>query len=476
MCHYKHIRFAPQKLLPPVAANATTSLESQQCSTPNTLREPKRKSKLGCKECRIRRVKCDETFPVCKRCLSRGSICLPAARSQQWIYEMPPTLNGQLPTLLHVKKRQLQYWLEKASQILVIDTENNPFSYPILKYLNDSPALVHAIQSVSMGHETFFDGANQSEILQQRGMALISLREELKHIDTGIYLPAFFTAYILMVSTSSLDVDMLHYGEEHFAGARAVLYCMLQTPHSTDMETLHLLLGYYIYCDMTISFLSEPKEQIESNNELVHTAVRETRHLNHPLVGFSMEIMYLMGTLGRHCRRVLDSGQRDHALEATMEQQMLDWECTLGVRELDSLSNAFRNTGLILLYRICGPSPRTFEHEGETSDSDNPALDTVIRDLALQVILYLDTIPLSSCFVNIFPLPLLTAGSELTAEDAEQRAHVIERFRAVYSFNRIPANMAAIELLKEVWAQRDRGAKLSWIRVMLLLEWRLIVS
>jgi hypothetical protein len=389
---------------------------------------------------------------------------------------MPPAFSIQLPILPHVKKRQLQYWLEKACQILVIDTENNPWSYPILKYLNDSPALVHAIQSVSIGHETFFDGANQSEILQQRGMALISLQQELKHIGTGVHLPAFFTAYILMVSTGCLDIDMFHYGQEHLAGARAVLYSILETPHVADIETLHLLLGYYIYSDMTTSFLSEPKEQVEINNELIYAAINRTRHLQHPLVGCSLEIMYLMGTLGRHCRRALDTGQRDALLEATIEEQMLDWECSLAVGELDSLSIAFRNTALMLLYRICGPLPRTFENEEEIHESGELALDAVIRKLALEVIHHLDTIPLSSCFVNIFPLPLLTAGSEFTAEDSDQRTHVIEQLRAVYSFNRIPANIAAIELLKEVWAQRDRGAKFSWIRVMLLLEWRLTVS
>jgi hypothetical protein len=227
---------------------------------------------------------------------------------------------------------------------------------------------------------------------------------------------------------------------------------------------------------MTISFLLEPKEQVENSNELVYAAIKETRHLNHPLVGASLEIMYLMGILGRHCRRVLETSQRDTVLEATIEEHMLNWQWSVSVDELDSLSNAFRKAGLILLYRICGPGPRTFEHEEQIHESDDLALDVLIRKLALQVIHHLDTISSSSCFVNIFPLPLLTAGSELAAEDCDQRTHVVERFKAVYSFNRIPANLAAIQLLKTVWAQRDGGEKHSWIKVMLLMEWRLAVS
>ncbi|CAG8896557.1 unnamed protein product [Penicillium nalgiovense] len=33
------------------------------------------KSKLGCRQCKTKRVKCDETFPVCLRCRRQGLIC-----------------------------------------------------------------------------------------------------------------------------------------------------------------------------------------------------------------------------------------------------------------------------------------------------------------------------------------------------------------------------------------------------------------
>ncbi|KAF5601521.1 C6 zinc finger domain protein [Fusarium subglutinans] len=43
----------------------------------------------GCLECRVKRVKCDEAFPVCRRCQRRGSVCMASTRPAQWQIEMP---------------------------------------------------------------------------------------------------------------------------------------------------------------------------------------------------------------------------------------------------------------------------------------------------------------------------------------------------------------------------------------------------
>jgi hypothetical protein len=478
MSYAKKIRFTRQKLpyIPVDSAASVVQRESapQLKSRTDAPKKSGGKSKLGCKTCKARRIKCDETYPVCRRCLKRGSICLPAARSQQWICELTPDLSINLPSHPHIDKKSLEYWLEKASYILVTDTENNPWSYPILRYLDQSPALAHAIQSLSIGHRTFFDETSRFAMLEQRELALTSLRHELADQDSQIYLPAFLTAYLLMVSTAGLDMNMADYGQKHFAGARALLCSLLLAPNALDDESLHLLLGYYVYCDMSISFLMDPEERIPSNNEQIHSAIGQTRHMQHPLVGFSMEIIYLMGTIGKHCRRVLDTGEKDAIFEATIEEQILDWVCSTGNSMLDSQSHVFRDTALILLYRICGCQPRTFQHGDGIHDSDAAHLETVIRKLALQVIQTMDSIPPSSCYSNILPLPLVTAGSELGSESSRERSYVLDRLRALYSFNRIPINLMAIELLNTVWRQRDQGGpSSSWISVMLSNNWKI---
>lgn len=83
-------------------------------------------------------------------------------------------------------------------------------------------------------------------------------------------------------------------------------------------------------------------------------------------------------------------------------------------------------------------------------------------------------IPSSSSYHNILALPLLSAGAELSAENDHLRNEVRKRFRALYSLNRIPNNLVAIELLEELWILRDNGSKISWLALMLQKNWKLV--
>ena len=82
-------------------------------------------------------------------------------------------------------------------------------------------------------------------------------------------------------------------------------------------------------------------------------------------------------------------------------------------------------------------------------------------------------IPLTSELVALQPLPLLTAGAELLEGDLELRSWVIARFRALFSFNRLPASLHAVKLLEELWELRDKGETTSWLELMLRKNWRL---
>ncbi|KAH9428163.1 hypothetical protein MCOR27_000393 [Pyricularia oryzae] len=59
----------------------------------NALRRPHRKSRLGCVNCKARRVKCDESHPTCGFCLARQLTCqypeppIPAGQPQHNLYE-----------------------------------------------------------------------------------------------------------------------------------------------------------------------------------------------------------------------------------------------------------------------------------------------------------------------------------------------------------------------------------------------------
>lgn len=52
-------------------------------------------------------------------------------------------------------------------------------------------------------------------------------------------------------------------------------------------------------------------------------------------------------------------------------------------------------------------------------------------------------------------------------EKMELRNEVKQRFKAIYSLNRIPANLRAIKLLEELWTLRAAGIKMSWLVLLL---------
>uniref|UniRef100_A0A0C4DI66 Zn(2)-C6 fungal-type domain-containing protein n=1 Tax=Fusarium oxysporum (strain Fo5176) TaxID=660025 RepID=A0A0C4DI66_FUSOF len=153
------------------------------------------KSRLGCLECRIRRVKCDETFPVCLRCQRRGSVCMASNRPARWRIEMPWLSNMALlnswPADNPPNKRLVQYWIE---------------------------------QSISAGHEVFFNDRALTLCLQERGHSMRLVREELQVQDSEtISITSILTVFLLGVSSSWIESRPESWGKEHLDGARALI-------------------------------------------------------------------------------------------------------------------------------------------------------------------------------------------------------------------------------------------------------------
>jgi hypothetical protein len=81
-------------------------------------------------------------------------VCEPESSFPQWQLEISPLIMSDITSPSQV--RLLRHWCEKASQIMVLDPESNPFSFPILEYLHISPVLMPTILSISAAHEQFF--------------------------------------------------------------------------------------------------------------------------------------------------------------------------------------------------------------------------------------------------------------------------------------------------------------------------------
>jgi hypothetical protein len=355
--------------------------------------------------------------------------------------------------------------------MLVIEPEDNPYSFPALEYILQSPALVHTIQSLSANHEQYFPAHAPIVALEERGKALASLRKE---VDQNQQPPqAFLLTVMLMTLVQAADCNMKDYGKEHLIAVRILINGMLQNTSSLmDGEPLaRLCLGMYLYGDMCTAFLLDSDEEPPINSLNMSIAIHRMGNWHHPMYGPCTELLFILGNVGRYCRGVLDSQQRDFTQEAILEQQLLCWKVYPPNINLGHLYEAFRKYGLIFLYRA----------SGRNDQFTNPDLmlrsrDSLIKCYAEETVRRLMQIPASSNYLNFQSLPLLAAGSELTGSRNPLRDQVRERLRAVYSLNRLPVNLHALQLLEELWNSRDKGNPSFWLQRMLQKNWRLLLG
>lgn len=516
------------------------------------------RSRAGCAECKRRRVKCDETFPVCLRCQRRGDVCEAAPRLRKWQMESPWIATGQkeerpievdasdIEIQPKTEKSLLRYWLERASQIMVIDPDINPLSFPVLEHIERSPGLVHALQSVSAAHQHFFDPSKLSRCLEERDLAIRLVRREIAQPPEDVF-PVFLTVLLLGLSTAWIEGPTTEFGLQHLRGARALIDIVLDDSSVRDKRpsVFGFMIGAYLYWDMSCAFLVPSCQQLPEYTAEILMAVLDVGTQYHPIGGYCTEIFYFIGLVGRYCRYVHDTGVRDHDLEDQLEHNLLSWEPTCEDKALAAMSEAFRLHGLINLAAICKRSPcqvnvlaelfgsntadpmtpsmflvdtpslesidAWFENdpifangqfdqlpesnqqylgdENETDDQNNqrdelsiseideePLIEKEIRERAVKIVRSLTAIPTTHACTNLQAIPLLTAGSELTSAESEERALVYQRFRAMYSLNHIRSNLIALKLIQEVWELRDAGITTTWLSLMIEKGWSVMLG
>ncbi|EXM14190.1 Zn(2)-C6 fungal-type DNA-binding domain [Fusarium oxysporum f. sp. vasinfectum] len=476
--------------LSPSAGLSSSATVSTTSLPRNDLKNQRTKSRYGCLECRVRRVKCDETFPACLRCQRRGSVCMPSNRPAQWQIEVPwlskMSVFDSWPGDSLPNKRLVQHWVEQASQMLCIERNNNPLALPLLPYLASSPSLLHAIQSISAGHEVFFSGKALTVCLQERGHAIRLLREDLHNSGT-ISPVSILTVFLLGTSASWIEPQPDSWGKEHLDGARALMKFILADKQARKDSITQLLAGWYLWWDMTCAFLDDTGD---SSDQCILKSILSFKQDDcsfHPIIGFSFELYVMVADIGRHCKRVYEHGLVDSTFDdKETEQRLLAWSSNRGGKHIQNLGNAYRNHGLLMLYQArCqtrlqfedlephSPSIAHGEHDSNQRQNESPS---DIISLALEAIENLLDIPLTEPCANFQSLPLLSAAAELTSCEDDWRTKVILQFKMLYSMNRVPVQIWSIQLLQEIWSLKDSGVAVSWLELSLAKGWKLCFS
>lgn len=257
----------------------------------------------------------------------------------------------------------------------------------------------------------------------------------------------FLTIFILGISSTWHDKFSANFGCEHLKGARVLVDSLLEdhagpTP-TIDSQSLHLIVGSYIYWDMACSFLAAPDELKSLSSPPLRNFIQSTRNSFRAIIGFSLELFFHLANLGRYCRQVIgDSNGHHWVTEVMFEQYLLQWEPPQGDyidRQMCLYGDSFRIHGLIMLYRICG-CPFTGNENINHKDIQTET-EQLIQQLALNFMGNLSKTPLTCSYFNLYNIPLFTAGSELLSSDSAERVEVLRRLRSLYSMNRCPVNL-----------------------------------
>ncbi|RSL90846.1 hypothetical protein CDV31_015606 [Fusarium ambrosium] len=438
------VRFAPSSQVVPSIHRPPKD------DSPVIRRQPK--SKSACRECRLRRAKCDEAYPVCQHCARRGTVCTPAPRKTMWKLEMPLLIqqaaccrDGTTPSVL------LQYYFEQVCHIMVLDPDINPLALPILDLFRESSALLHVVQSIAAAHMNGFRDANTSDCLVERGQTLLCIQQELLQTRKKA-IATFLAIFLLGISSPWIEGTT---GLEHLVGARALIDSILSDPTSDPSDpAIQLIVGNYIWWEMAASFNLDHRFHKSLSVEFISEAVQASQREYHPMAGYSLGMFYAVAKVTHYCRGVVDRQSRDLALEASLEDEMLAWTPSQEDELLFLLIDAYRKHGLIQLYRICG---RDLEQDNEV----------MIQQWASEAMEGLLRIPPSSPYLNFQPIPLMSAASEIPAHKLQQREEVKLRFKAIYSLTRLPVMLEAINLLEEIWERRSLGITTTWLVILL---------
>ncbi|CAG9976184.1 unnamed protein product [Clonostachys byssicola] len=401
----------------------------------------------------------------------------------------------------------MRYSMERASHLMVNDSAENHLPFPILEYVRRWLSIKHTPYNFGASHRNYLNPNSPAGFFVN---GVSGSNQEL--------FPRFISVMLAGLSTAWTNPPSADFDQQYLQDARELVDIMLSESKSQDTRPpyFNFIIGAYVYYDMATSFLVPVNQQLPLNTGEMYAAVLDVGQEYHPIAGYTTDIFYLLGTVGRYCRSVVETGVRDEALEAVLEEELENWEPNLDSPELGLMSNAFRMHGLISLAAICyrrqdentpqehldlsvmmgtdmqeqiekWQNPRTPPAGDDITDQgrglepdDEPEsddfLEAMVRMRALSVIRDLASIPTDNACINLQAIPLFTAGSELTRSDQKERQIVIQRFRELYSMNHLRTNLSALEILPEIWARKDRGETISWLDVMVEKGWSLMLG
>jgi len=333
----------------------------------------------------------------------------------------------------------------------------NPWRTLIWPLAQDSPALYHAISSM-----TAFHGAHEVPHLHVPGMA---------HMTKSIKRLAFEIENMRLDSALATSLA-LAFGEgwdrhvstgiQHLRGAKVMVNNAV-VKHRRDFQLgqlvardamrLKFLCNTFVYMDV-IARLTSLEEASDLNFEDILTTV------NHPfgdlaevdpLLGCALSLFPLIGRVANLIQRIRKTETNSLALVSQgleLKEALQRWQIPsvmLFERPEDPHSEVQHSIQTAEAYRT---ATLLYLHQAVPEIPSEPA-----SVLAQKVLMTLASVPLSSRTTVVQIFPLFAASCEMTSQ--EDRSWVMQRWASMIARLKIGNVTACWNVIQEVWARRD---------------------
>ena len=333
----------------------------------------------------------------------------------------------------------------------------NPWRTLVWPLARDSPALYHAISSMTAFHTSKLKPQMKVEGMEHMRRSIQYLAKGIENMRTET---ALATTLVLAFS-ESWDVHVTT-GIEHLRGARILVKQALtkqnqayltgsNPPPSEETSRIKFLCNTWVYMDVIARLTNLDGDQSNDFDCALWSPpgpLLASTEVD-PLMGCASTLFPLIGRVANLVRKVRtfpsntmtiisDANDLKTAIESWRPPSVFEEpeDPTSDIQHSLQTAEAYRWATLLYLHQAV---------------PEIPSLSASV--LAKKALMYLATVPLSSRAVIVHIYPLLAAGCD--AQDAEDRIWVENRWKAMSSRMLIGNIDRCWEVVKEVWDRRD---------------------
>ncbi|OAL37716.1 hypothetical protein AYO20_02893 [Fonsecaea nubica] len=364
-----------------------------------------------------------------------------------------PSLDASSPEML-----MLRFDKQTCGILSVKDgPTENPWRTLIWPLARESPALYHAISSM-----TAFHGAHEIPHLHVPGMAhMTKAIKRLAFEIENMRLDSALATSLALAFSEGWDRHVST-GVQHLRGAKVMVNNAI-IKHQRDMQLgqmttqdanrLKFLCNTFVYMDV-IARLTSLEEAPELNFEEILATVNAPfgdQVEVDPLMGCAATLFPLMGRVANLIQRVRKTESNSLTIVSTameLKEQLQQWQVPSALifeRPEDPNSEVQHSIQTAEAYRY---ATLLYLHQAVPEIPSDPA-----ASLAKKVLVTLASVPLSSRATIVQIFPLFAASCEVT--DSDDRTWVVQRWQAMIRRLKIGNVNSCWNVVQEVWARRD---------------------